>query len=296
MCLRCYRMVSTSFSSTTLVMPPWVWVDRLAAQQAKRVTARISSTVRSRGGLVPLEEAAHGAAAEDVPGAGGVEDMDAAGGSGLAAAIGVGKVAALGAQGGVHQADTVLLQQLPGTLFGGDAPQKFDLFVADLHDIRLEQTPFDLLFGGFLGGPKGLAQVGVKADELSVLFGVSHGGPGGRTGGFAGEAQGAEVEDLAAVQQGGVQFPGAQAGVGAGQRRRAWWCRCRSSCPARPEGRPGWSSSAVRRAQRLRKRADAAGCRCPSSQRCCPGWCRLRCPSCPAQTGWGHTAGRSTWR
>ena len=78
------------------------------------------------------------------------------------------------------------------------------------------QAPLHLLFGGVLTGPQGFAQVGVKADEFAVLFGIGHGGPGGRAGRFVGQAQGTEVKDLAAVQQGGVQLVGAQTGVGAG--------------------------------------------------------------------------------
>src|SRR5699024_8584915 len=46
------------------------------------------------GGLVQAEELAHGAAAEDIPGGGGVHHMDAGGGRYLAAALGVGNVAA----------------------------------------------------------------------------------------------------------------------------------------------------------------------------------------------------------
>ena len=44
-------MARTSASGTTLLMPPCVWVERLAAQQANRVMARISSTVSSSGAL-----------------------------------------------------------------------------------------------------------------------------------------------------------------------------------------------------------------------------------------------------
>ena len=49
-----HRIACTDAASGTLSMPPWVWVDRLAAQQAKRVMARISSTVRSAGALPVL--------------------------------------------------------------------------------------------------------------------------------------------------------------------------------------------------------------------------------------------------
>ena len=42
-------MPRTAASSGTLLMPPWVWVERLAAQHAKRVMARSSPAVSSAG-------------------------------------------------------------------------------------------------------------------------------------------------------------------------------------------------------------------------------------------------------
>src|SRR5699024_4277991 len=44
-----YKMPRTAASSGTLLMPPWVWVERLAAQHAKRVMARSSPAVSSAG-------------------------------------------------------------------------------------------------------------------------------------------------------------------------------------------------------------------------------------------------------
>ena len=100
--------------------------------------------------------------------------MQPRGGRHLAAAILVGKMAALGAERCIDKAHAVFLQQFLGAGLGGQPPQKVDLLVADLDDVRLMQPPLDLGLGRGFVGPEGFAQVGVKADELALLFGIGH--------------------------------------------------------------------------------------------------------------------------
>ena len=53
-------------------------------------------------------------------------------------------------------------------------PQEIHFFIADFDDIRLMQSPLHLRCCRGVVRPKRLAQVGVKADELALRFGVCH--------------------------------------------------------------------------------------------------------------------------
>lgn len=100
--------------------------------------------------------------------------MDAGGAGGRAAAAAVGKIAPLGAHGDINKADAVLPQQLLRRCRRGGVPQEIHFFIADFDDIRLMQPPLHLRCCRGFVRPKRFAQVGVKADELALRFGVCH--------------------------------------------------------------------------------------------------------------------------
>ena len=100
--------------------------------------------------------------------------MDAGGAGGRAAAVAVGKIASPRAHGDINKADAVLPQQLLRRCRRSDVPQEIHFFIADFDDIRLMQSPLHLRCGRGVVRPKRLAQVGVKADELALRFGVCH--------------------------------------------------------------------------------------------------------------------------
>ena len=112
--------------------------------------ARISSTVRSAGALPVLRNWLMALPPKMSPAPVVSTTWMPAGLATSAAALPVGKMAAPGAQRGIDQPDAVLGQQLLGARFGGKAPQKVDLLIADLDDVGLVQAPLDLLFGGGL--------------------------------------------------------------------------------------------------------------------------------------------------
>lgn len=63
------------------------------------------------------------------------------------------------------------------------------------------------------GGPEGETQVGIKGDGPAQLPGVGHRGPGGGSGGLVSEAEGAEVEETAALDEGAVHLLPPELGV-----------------------------------------------------------------------------------
>ena len=176
---------------------------------------------RAAPGFQVRQQLAHRAAAEDIARAGRVDDADARRAFHRGAGPGVGGKAAFGAQRRIDQLHAVFGQQLLRARFGRKAPQKVDLFVADLDHVGLAQPPFDLLFGVGLAFPQRFAQVGVKADELAFFLRVGHGLLRGRAGGLAGQAQSSEMEHPRFVDEGFVHLLRRQAGVGAGLARKA---------------------------------------------------------------------------
>ena len=162
-----------------------------------------------------LQKPGHGAAAEDIPGTGGVDGVD------LGAVGTVGRVlgfqkAAVRTQGDHGKRYTKFLQKLFGTRLRGAAPKELHLVVTDFDHVRLPQAPEDLLLGGILIGPQGQTQVGVTADELSFGFRVGHRLLGGGPGGLVRQAQGAKMEDLGIVNEPGINLFPTQLGIRAG--------------------------------------------------------------------------------
>ena len=133
--------------------------------------------------LSGLQEAAHGAAAEDVSRAGGVHHADAGRAVDRRRDIPGRRVAALRAEGHVNQGHTVLLKQLLCALLRGNAPQEGYLLVTDLNDICLAQAPLDSGLRVFLLLSQRLAKVGVQTDQQIVFprqLNCPAGGGGGR--------------------------------------------------------------------------------------------------------------------
>lgn len=74
--------------------------------------------------------------------------MDLGRRSDLAGAVPVCKIASLRTKRDIHKAGTIFRQQFLCAFLRRKSPEKIHFLVADLDDIRLMQTPFDLLFGG----------------------------------------------------------------------------------------------------------------------------------------------------
>ena len=74
--------------------------------------------------------------------------MDLGRRSDLAGAVPVCKIASLRTKRDIHKAGTIFRQQFLCAFLRRKYPEKIHFLVADLDDVRLMQTPFDLLFGG----------------------------------------------------------------------------------------------------------------------------------------------------
>lgn len=122
-------------------MPPWICVERLAAQQAKRTISVISETLSSSGRLFSKRKRLMGAAAEDVSGTGGIYDMDALWRFDSNRTIAIDGVTAFRTKRGIDKGNVVFAEQLRAAFFRRDAPKKVDLFVADFDNICLRKTP-----------------------------------------------------------------------------------------------------------------------------------------------------------
>lgn len=167
-------------------------------------------------GFIELQHLAHGAAAEDIPGSGGIHHMDAGGAGGRAAAAAVGKIASPRAHGDINKADAVLPQQPLRRCRRSGVPQEIHFFIADFDDIRLMQPPLHLRCCRGVVRPKRFTQVGVKADELALRFGVCHRLFGCGSRGLIGQTQRAEMEHPADIDQAVIHLVLGQAGIGAG--------------------------------------------------------------------------------
>jgi len=109
-----------------------------------------------------------------------------------------------------------LRQQLVRALFRGAVPEEFHLVVADLHHVRLTQTPEHLLLRRVPVRPQGKPQIGVAADKLTLHLCVGHRLLGRRADRLIRQAQGAEVEHLGLINEGFVHFLPPQLGIRAG--------------------------------------------------------------------------------
>ena len=166
-------------------------------------------------GLVQLQQPCHGAAAEDIPRAGGVHGMHL-GADGAESRRPRFQQAAVRPQRHHGEGHAELRQQLVRALLRGAVPEEFHLVVADFHHVRLTQTPEHLLLRRVRIRPQGKPQIGVAADELPLRFGVGHCLLGRRADRFVRQAQGAEVEHLGLVNEGLVHFLPPQLGIRAG--------------------------------------------------------------------------------
>ena len=106
--------------------------------------------------------------------------------------------------------------QLFGSFFRRAAPEEFGFLVADLHNIRLTQSPENGFPGGIHVRPEGFSQIGVKADVFSLGFGIGNGLFCSRFCRVIGQAQGAEMEVPALVDEAQIQLLKPQAGIRAG--------------------------------------------------------------------------------
>ena len=195
---------STVSSGTMAEMPPGYCVDRLAAVAAKRPMAVSSSSV-SASGAAQLQQAADGAAAEDIACARRVDRQDARRGY-ADGCPGILQQAALRPAGDHGQADAEVRKQARCALLGAAAPEKAHLVVADLDDIGLPQAPEDLRLRRIGIRPQRQAEVRVEAEELAVRGGVGGGLLRGGAHRLLRQAQAAEVEQTRLIQQRKIQL------------------------------------------------------------------------------------------
>ena len=101
--------------------------------------------VRSKvfGRFAAPKQPAHGAAAEDVPGACGINHMDSGRAGNRNPAGRGGRVAAFRPQGCEDKGYAVFRKQFPCACLRSKAPQPVDFLIADLDDVRLPEGPFD---------------------------------------------------------------------------------------------------------------------------------------------------------
>ena len=162
------------------------------------------------------DKLAHCASAEYITRTGRINNMDTGRALHCHTACAVRRIASFRPQRGVHQGYMVFLQQFFRAPFRGKAPEPFDLFIADLDDIRLMQAPLDLFPGIFLPFPQGFAQIGIQADQRTVAFSQFNGMAGGLRGRLICQGERTEVKDFRVRDERFVHFLRSQAGIGAG--------------------------------------------------------------------------------